>query len=282
MADSNLNEPVIIQATRLDTSVLPRNIFSQSYLLYVIAQGTDVGNVANKANEAGQGAYDAQVRNDEQDVILVDHEIRLASAEAKIQDHETRITNAEAAIVGLDSRLTTAENDIDYLTDEVAAIQNTLSDHETRIDALEYATTRKKSEVVYSGVSVTIPTAPTNLVSLLKTLTPSSGSLAPFFDTVNNKMVVFNENKTLFFKLSIVGTWPSGTANRSMQLTFSGSVPDTLVSSRNAATTTDNILLATFFSVDKDGFLATNGSTLTIQSNGAAFTATTIKIIAEQ
>lgn len=282
MADSNLNVPVIIQATRLDTSVLPRNIFSQSYLLYVIAQGTDVGNVANKANEAGQGAYDAQVRNDEQDVILVDHEIRLASAEAKIQDHETRITNAEAAIVGLDSRLTTAENDIDYLTDEVVAIQNTLSDHETRIDALEYATTRKKSEVVYSGVSVTIPTAPTNLVSLLKTLTPSSGSLAPFFDTVNNKMVVFNENKTLFFKLSIVGTWPSGTANRSMQLTFSGSVPDTLVSSRNAATTTDNILLATFFSVDKDGFLATNGSTLTIQSNGATFTATTIKIIAEQ
>ena len=282
MADSNLNVPVIIQATRLDTSVLPRNIFSQSYLLYVIAQGTDVGNVANKANEAGQGAYDAQVRNDEQDVILVDHEIRLASAEEKIQDHETRITNAEAAIVSLDSRLTTAENDIDYLTDEVVAIQNTLSDHETRIDALVYATTRKKSEVVYSGVSVTIPTAPTNLVSLLKTLTPSSGTLAPFFDTVNNKMVVFNENKTLFFKLSIVGTWPSGTANRSMQLTFSGSVPDTLVSSRNAATTTDNILLATFFSVDKDGFLATNGSTLTIQSNGAEFTATTIKIIAEQ
>ncbi|ELO4821131.1 hypothetical protein QUQ07_002900 [Escherichia coli] len=282
MADSNLNTPVIVQATRLDTSILPRNIFSQSYLLYVIAQGADVGNVANKANEAGQGAYDAQARNDEQDVILVDHEIRLASAEAKIQDHETRITNAEAAIVGLDSRLTTAENDIDYLTDEVVAIQNTLSDHETRIDALEYATSRKKSEVVYSGVSVTIPTAPTNLVSLLKTLTPSSGSLAPFFDTVNNKMVVFNENKTLLFKLSIVGTWPSGTANRSMQLTFSGSVPDTLVSSRNAATTTDNILLATFFSVDKDGFLATNGSTLTIQSNGAAFTATTIKIIAEQ
>lgn len=282
MADSNLNTPVIVQATRLDTSILPRNIFSQSYLLYVIAQGADVGNVANKANEAGQGAYDAQVRNDEQDVILVDHEIRLASAEAKIQDHETRITNAESAIVGLDSRLTTAENDIDYLTDEVVAIQNTLSDHETRIDALEYATTRKKSEVVYSGVSVTIPTAPTNLVSLLKTLTPSSGTLAPFFDTVNNKMVVFNENKTLFFKLSIVGTWPSGTANRSMQLTFSGSVPDTLVSSRNAATTTDNILLATFFSVDKDGFLATNGSTLTIQSNGATFTATTIKIIAEQ
>ncbi len=186
-----------------------------------------------------------------------------------------RVTQNTTDIDALDTRLTAAEGSI-------STLQSTVGDHSTRISALEYATTRKKSEVVYSGVSVTIPTAPTNLVSLLKTLTPSSGTLAPFFDTVNNKMVVFNENKTLFFKLSIVGTWPSGTANRSMQLTFSGSVPDTLVSSRNSATTTDNILLATFFSVDKDGFLATNGSTLTIQSNGASFTATTIKIIAEQ
>lgn len=303
MADSNLNEPVIIQATRLDTSVLPRNIFSQSYLLYVIAQGTDVGNVANKANEAGKGAYDAQVKNDEQDVTLADHESRIeaaeatlinhehriAAAESTLADHETRITAAETELADHETRITQNTTDIDALDTRLTAaegsistLQSTVGDHSTRISALEYATTRKKSEVVYSGVSVTIPTAPTNLVSLLKTLTPSSGTLVPFFDTVNNKMVVFNENKTLFFKLSIVGTWPSGTANRSMQLTFSGSVPDTLVSSRNAATTTDNILLATFFSVDKDGFLATNGSTLTIQSNGAPFTATTIKIIAEQ
>lgn len=303
MADSNLNEPVIIQATRLDTSVLPRNILSQSYLLYVIAQGTDVGNVANKANEAGKGAYDAQVKNDEQDVTLADHESRIAAAEATLVNHETRITAAEtdladhetriaaneSELANHDARITQNTTDINALDTRLTAaegsistLQSTVGDHSTRISALEYATTRKKSEVVYSGVSVTIPTAPTNLVSLLKTLTPSSGSLEPFFDTVNNKMVVFNENKTLFFKLSIVGTWPSGTANRSMQLTFSGSVPDTLVSSRNSATTTDNILLATFFSVDKDGFLATNGSMLTIQSNGAAFTATTIKIIAEQ
>lgn len=246
MADSNLNVPVIIQATRLDTSVLPRNIFSQSYLLYVIAQGTDVGNVANKANEAGQGAYDAQVRNDEQDVILADHEQRISAAEATLVNHEERISQAESTLQEHETRIAQNESDIASLDTRVQSLESQVSDHETRIDALEYATTRKKSEVVYSGVSVTIPTAPTNLVSLLKTLTPSSGTLAPFFDTVNNKMVVFNENKTLLFKLSIVGTWPSGTANRSMQLTFSGSVPDTLVSSRNAATTTDNILLATF------------------------------------
>ncbi|HAM9319120.1 TPA: phage tail protein [Escherichia coli] len=118
MADSNLNEPVIIQATRLDTSILPRNIFSQSYLLYVIAQGTDVGNVANKANEAGQGAYDAQVRNDEQDVILVDHEERIRQLRIDVDDHEIRITANTNAIASLDVRLTTAEGNISALQDD--------------------------------------------------------------------------------------------------------------------------------------------------------------------
>lgn len=317
MADDGLKEPVIIQATRLDASILPRNVFSQSYLLYVIAQGTDLGNVAGKANEAANGAWDAQVKNDEQDIILEDHEARITAAEATLIDHEqritaaeetlenheTRITAAEAELVnhegrisaneselanhetritqnttdiaGLGARLTTAEGNI-------TTLQTTVANHTTRITALEYATTRKKSEVVYSGISLVIPTTGANLVTLLKALTPSSGTLAPFFNTTTDKLVVYNENKTVNFKLSLIGSWPGGTTNRSIQLTFSGAVPDTLVNSRNVATTTDNVLLATFFSVDVGGFLATNGSTMTIQSNGAAFTATTIKIIAEQ
>lgn len=289
MADPSLNTPVIIQATRLDASILPRNVFSQSYLLYVIAQGTDVGAIAGKANEAGQGAYDAQVKNDEQDVTLADHEGRITANTLAIQLLDVRLTTAEGKIDVL-------RNDVDFLIDEVADIETTLADHETRItaneaeladhetriDALEYATNRKKSEVVYTGISQVIPTTPTNLITMLKALTPSSGTLTPFFNTTTDKLTVYNENKTLNFKLSMIGSYPGGTTNRSMQLTFSGAVPDTLVASRNAATTTDNILLATFFSVDQGGFLATNGSTITIQANGAAFTATTIKIIAEQ
>lgn len=289
MADPSLNTPVIIQAARLDASILPRNVFSQSYLLYVIAQGTDVGAIAGKANEAGQGAYDAQVKNDEQDVTLADHEGRITANTLAIQLLDVRLTTAEGKIDVL-------RNDVDFLIDEVADIETTLADHETRItaneaeladhetriDALEYATTRKKSEVVYTGISQVIPTTPTNLITMLKALTPSSGTLLPFFNTTTDKLTVYNENKTLNFKLSMIGSYPGGTTNRSMQLTFSGAVPDTLVASRNAATTTDNILLETFFSVDQGGFLATNGSTITIQANGAAFTATTIKIIAEQ
>lgn len=317
MADDGLKEPVIIQATRLDASILPRNVFSQSYLLYVIAQGTDIGNVAGKANEAGQGAYDAQVKNEEQDLTLADHEARIDAAEATLIDHEQRISAAETTLADHETRITDAEteladhesrisaneselanhelritqntNDISGLDTRITAaegaissLETTVADHGTRISALEYATTRKKSEVVYSGISLVIPTTGANLVTLLKTLTPTSGTLAPFFDATNDKLVVYNENKSVNFKLSLIGSWPGGTTNRSIQLTFSGAVPDTLVNSRNVATTTDNVLLATFFSVDIGGYLATNGSTMTIQSNGAAFTATTIKIIAEQ
>lgn len=288
MADESLNQPVIVRAVSLNASSIPIG-WSPAYTQYILSQAIDFTNVTGKANEAGQGAYDAQVKNDEQDVTLADHEGRITANTHAIQLLDVRLTTAEGKIDVL-------RNDVDFLTAEVADIEATLADHETRItaneaeladhetriDALEYAVTRKKSEVVYTGISQVIPTTATNLVTMLKALTPTSGTLAPFFDTVNNKMVVFNENKSLNFKLAIIGSYPGGTTNRSMQLTFSGSVPDTLVASRNAATATDNILLATFFSVDHGGFLATNGSTLTIQANGAAFTATTIKIIAEQ
>lgn len=351
MADDNLNVPVEIQATRIDATLVPQS-FTPVYRDYVVNQGTDLGKVAGKANEAGQGAWDAQVKNDEQDLVLADHENRIEAAEATLIDHEQRITAAEATLVNHEERITaaeaelvdhetritaaeaelaeheaeladhetritqnttnisgltvrmvaaesnitglqtnvatlttrviTAEGKITTLQTNVTALQTLTANHETRIAALEYKTTRKKSEVVYTGVSVVIPTAATNFVNLIKTLTPTSGTLAPFFDTTNNKMVVFNENKSVLFKLSMVGTWGGLLTSRSLQLTFSGTVPDTLVALRDAATTTNNILFATFFSVDQGGFLATNGSTLTIEANGGTFTANTIKLIAEQ
>lgn len=288
MADPSLNQPVIVRAVSLNASSIPVG-WSPAYTQYILSQAIDFTNVAGKANEAGKGAYDAQVKNDEQDVILADHEGRITANTQAIQLLDVRLTTAEGKIDVL-------RNDVDYLLDKVIDIESELADHETRITAneaeladhetrivaLEYATTRKKSEVLYTGISQVITTTATNLITMLKALTPSSGTLLPFFNTTTDKLTVYNENKTLNFKLSLIGSYPGGTTNRSMQLTFSGAVPDTLVASRNSATATDNILLATFFSVDQGGFLATNGSTITIQANGAEFTATTIKIIAEQ
>ncbi len=152
MADPSLNNPVIIQAARLDASILPRNVFSQSYLLYVIAQGADVGAIAGKANEAGQGAYDAQVKNDEQDVELADHEAKIQQLRIDVDDHEIRITANTNAIATLDVRLTTAEGEIvtlqadvsaldgsTYPQSEVSAMATGLQQARQRIKALEDA-----------------------------------------------------------------------------------------------------------------------------------------------
>lgn len=273
--------PVSVEARRLDISILPEN-FSLPLTDYLVSQNDDIQNVANKANSAADGAYIAQLTNEEQNVVLAEHtetlqnhENRLDAAELTLQDHEQRISSLEVTVTEHTETLQDHEN-------RIIDIEATQIDHESRIDSIEYAITRKKSELVFTGLSLTIPTTPTNLITLLKALTPASGTFAPFFDITADKMVVFNENKTLVFKLVVVGSWSSGSLNRSMSVTFSGAVPDTLNEIRYPGVTTDNCTFANPFSVDKDGFLATNGSTITIVSNGSTFTANTVKLIAEQ
>ncbi|MEL5369986.1 phage tail protein [Serratia nevei] len=133
MADDNLKNPVTIQASRIDATLLPRNIFSQPYLLYVIQQGLEFGLVADKANEAGQGAYDAQVKNDEQDIVLDNHEIRITAAEETLVNHEQRITAAEATLVDHETRITAAEEELVDHEARITAAEGELADHEARI-----------------------------------------------------------------------------------------------------------------------------------------------------
>ncbi|EEI4638175.1 phage tail protein [Salmonella enterica] len=158
MADPSLNNPVVIQATRLDASILPRNVFSRSYLLYVIAQGTDVGAIAGKANEAGQGAYDAQVKNDEQDVELADHEARIKQLRIDVDDHESRITANTKAITALNVRVTTAEGEIASLQTNVSALDGRVTTAENNISALQadyVSKTATTSQSLTSPLNVT-------------------------------------------------------------------------------------------------------------------------------
>ncbi|MGL5293300.1 MAG: tail needle knob protein [Aeromonas sp.] len=273
--------PVSVEARRLDISILPQN-FSLPLTDYLVNQSDDLQAVANQANGAAEEAYQAQLTNEQQDEVLAshtetlqNHENRIDAAELTLQDHELRIGQLEVTVAEHTDTLQQHEDRLDL-------IEDVLVSHGERLNDLEYAVTRKKSELVFTGLSLLIPTTPTNLIALLKAITPASGSFAPFFDIVNDKMVVFNEDKTLNFKLVVVGSWASGSLNRSMSVTFSGAVPDTLTEPRYPGTTTDNCTFPTFFSVDKDGFLATNGSTITIVSNGSTFTANTVKLIAEQ
>lgn len=142
---------------------------------------------------------------------------------------------------------------------------------------------RQKSEVTWSGISLVIPTgSPINLINALKALTPSGGTLAPFFNTTDNKLHVFNQNMTVNFKLNLIGSWAGSTENRSMTLNFVGTTGNTLTYSRDSSVISDNVSFRTFLSIDQGGNIATNGTELTIVSNGAAFTATQVLLIAEQ
>ncbi|MCK6654595.1 phage tail protein [Enterobacter roggenkampii] len=128
MADEPVK--VNVQSRRVDSSILP-NTFSQPYRLYIIQQNTDMLSIANATNNAGQLAYEATVRNEQQDAILEDHESRITGLRVEVDDHELRITANTNAISLLDVRLATAEgkiitlrSDVDYLLDEVINIES--------------------------------------------------------------------------------------------------------------------------------------------------------------
>ncbi|USR61626.1 phage tail protein [Lelliottia amnigena] len=129
MADNSLNQPVIVRAVSLNASSIPSGL-SPAYSQYILSQATDFTNVAGKANEAGQGAYDAQIKNDEQDVTLADHDARITANTGAINLLEVRLTTAEGKIVVLRS-------DVDYLLGEVISIQAELVTVGVDIDNLQ-------------------------------------------------------------------------------------------------------------------------------------------------
>ncbi|MEQ5618252.1 phage tail protein [Providencia rettgeri] len=163
MANENLSTPIEVQAAYIVPEILPSN-FGAVYTRIVLSGAEDMAKVAGRANEAGNEAYQAQLRNDEQDIILDDHEQRLKNAEetleqhtAQLANHETRITAAEEKIVeheirlndaelrldDHETRLTTAESDIDYLTEKVS-----------EIDADYVSLSRETTQILASPVSV--------------------------------------------------------------------------------------------------------------------------------
>ena len=80
MADDNLKNDVSVFGDKVTSTMLPNN-FSPAYQLYVINNDRQSQSVAGRANQAAQGAYDAQKRNDEQDIVLDDHEGRITYIE---------------------------------------------------------------------------------------------------------------------------------------------------------------------------------------------------------
>lgn len=153
MADDNLNTPVIIQASRIDSTLLPV-AFSMPYRLYVIQQGADLGAVAGKANEAGQGAYDAQVKNEEQDLALANHEGRISAAEVTLVNHEGRISANEAQLANHEIRITQNTNDISALTVRVVTAESAIVTLQANVATLTTRVTTAEGNITTLQTSV--------------------------------------------------------------------------------------------------------------------------------
>lgn len=167
-------------------------------------------------------------------------------------------------------------------TAQLSAVQANLTTAvDGKADKLDIPT-RKKMEVYYSGLSLTIPTTATNFINLVKSFTPTSGSLNAFFNTSTNKLNVYNDDASVVFKVNITGTWAGASTNRSMIMSFTGTNGNTLTVNRVNDIVPDVIQFFTYFSIDAGGNMVTNGAPITIQSLGSTFTVTAILITVEQ
>ncbi|ENY2672954.1 TPA: phage tail protein [Proteus mirabilis] len=148
MANENLSTPIEIQASYIVPNILPDN-FSETYRRIVLSGADDMAKVAGRANEAGAEAFDAQVKNDEQDIILDDHEERLGDAEQTIvlhgnqlANHEERITKTEEDLSKLEVRVLNVEQDIDGLKIKIQDLDGRIS--EIKVDYVSLSKTEKQ------------------------------------------------------------------------------------------------------------------------------------------
>lgn len=204
MADDSLKTPVRVSAIRISASTLPIGL-SPTYQQYILSQALDFTNVANKANNAGQGAYDAQVKNDEQDVIIADHEQRLDAVEVTLADHETRITAAEATLVNHEARITQNTNDIAALTVRVVSAENAITTIQTNVASLTTRVTTAEGNIT---------TLQTNVTALQTSVTAIQGDYVSKSATANQTVQPVSGSL-------LIGTIPTPTADK---LQVAGSV----------------------------------------------------------
>lgn len=148
MANENLSKPIEIQSAYIVPDILPTN-FSETYRRIVLSGADDMAKVAGRANEAGAEAFDAQSRNDEQDIVLEDHEERLGEAEqtivehgVKLANHEERITKTEEDLSKLEVRVLNVEQDIDGLKIKIQDLDGQIS--EIKVDYVSLSKTEKQ------------------------------------------------------------------------------------------------------------------------------------------
>lgn len=126
MADAPQN--VVIQASRVDASIIPPG-FPLPYRLYVMQQGSDLQKVADASNEANGLAFQATLKNEEQDAIISEQGSEIGALTSRVNDQDNRITANTDAIASVGVRVSNSESAIsaiqaDYLSKTLTTPQS--------------------------------------------------------------------------------------------------------------------------------------------------------------
>lgn len=156
----------------------------------------------------------------------------------------------------------------------------------TNVDTLTTKTTRIKSELNWVGVNIQITNGVVyNLISLLKNTPQTNGTFLPMFDTTNNKIIAgVNDDRTLFWKLVIEGSFsgPVTSSSGSLELSFTGGIVEKYINGRDNYSAPDVFNFTSLISVDMGGLFVSNGATISITALDRDFTISRVRLIAEQ
>lgn len=137
---------VLVQASRIDASILPPG-FTLAYKLYVIQQTSDLKNISDATNNANELAYEATIKNQEQDVELADHEKRIQENTSAVAKLEVRVNVAEGNIQSVTARIISAEGNITALQTSVSSLSSKVATAQSDIENLKGRTTTNEGKI---------------------------------------------------------------------------------------------------------------------------------------
>lgn len=152
MADETLNSTIEIRGARIDADAFPPGS-PWPFVEAVISGTQNVQVVADKASQAATGAYNAQIKNDAQDILIANQETQINQLDIAVSGHEIRITSNTNAISALAIRVTTAEGSIVTLQANVTNLQGRVATAETNIINLQSSVSTIQGDYVSKSVA---------------------------------------------------------------------------------------------------------------------------------
>lgn len=234
----------------------------------------------------------AELYSDSMDIATL--KSKTVSQDTSINTLSTQVSTVETEVSRLGSDLTNLTSTVGSLNSAVSGQGSSITNVKTSVDALlpkvaalEVSNTRVKSSMNFTNLSIPLADGVvTNLISVLKLHSPTSGAWGPFVDLQNSKIKpAVNDNRTLNMRCLISGAFDGAPANTSAGLSFEvsgGNVFDHSDSRRTNLSATEFFRYQTFFSVDKDDQFTQEGAELRVLATDKSFTIQSVRLIIEQ